>query len=287
MKKSTSTRGTKPLIGFIGQGFIGKNYANDFEDRGYSVIRYAKEAEYVGNKDRIKECDIVFIAVPTPTTPKGFDGSLVASVLKLIGKGKVAVIKSTLIPGTTASLQREHPGIFVFHSPEFLTEATAARDAAEPQRNIVGIPKNTKSYKDKAKLVLSILPKAPYELVCSSEEAELVKYGGNCFLYTKVVFMNILYDYAAKLGCDWNTVAEALIHDARIGTSHMKPHHASGRGAGGNCFIKDFEAFVRGYVGAVPGDKKGSEMLMALKDKNYDLLRSSGKDTDLLKGVVG
>jgi predicted dinucleotide-binding enzyme len=33
----------KPLIGFIGQGFIGKNYANDFEKRGYEVIRYANE----------------------------------------------------------------------------------------------------------------------------------------------------------------------------------------------------------------------------------------------------
>ena len=73
----TSLSNTKPLIGFIGQGFIGKNYADDFEQRNYKVVRYALEGTYAGNKDRIKECDIVFIAVPTPTTPEGFDLSIV------------------------------------------------------------------------------------------------------------------------------------------------------------------------------------------------------------------
>ena len=56
----------EPLIGFIGQGFIGKNYADDFVRRGYKVVRYARGAEFAKNKIKIKECDIVFIAVPTP-----------------------------------------------------------------------------------------------------------------------------------------------------------------------------------------------------------------------------
>ena len=60
---------TKEKIGFIGQGFIGKNYADDFERRGFEVIRYALEEPYRANKEKIRECDIVFIAVPTPTTP--------------------------------------------------------------------------------------------------------------------------------------------------------------------------------------------------------------------------
>lgn len=37
------------LIGFIGQGFIGKNYADDFENRGYEVVRYALEEPYLKN----------------------------------------------------------------------------------------------------------------------------------------------------------------------------------------------------------------------------------------------
>lgn len=283
----TATSLRKPTIGFIGQGFIGKNYADDFEVRGYTVVRYGQESAHNGNKSKIGQCDVVFIAVPTPTTPKGFDDSIVRDVITLVGKGKVAVIKSTLLPGTTASIQKENPDIFVVHSPEFLTEATAARDAREPARNIVGIPRNTKEYRNKATQILALLPKAPYELICSAEEAELVKYGGNCFLYTKVVFMNMLYDYAAKLGCDWDTVATAMTHDTRIGVSHMKPHHASGRGAGGHCFIKDFEAFARGYAEHMPQDEAGLAALEGLKCKNYDLLRSSNKDIDLLEGVTG
>jgi len=41
---------------------------------------------------------LFFIAVPTPTTPNGFDYSIVQSVMKYVGKGKVAVIKSTILP---------------------------------------------------------------------------------------------------------------------------------------------------------------------------------------------
>ncbi|MCK5027249.1 MAG: hypothetical protein KAS07_02425, partial [Candidatus Pacebacteria bacterium] len=110
-----------PKIGFIGQGWIGKNYADDFKNRGYSVVRYAKEKPYDINKDKIAKCDIVFIAVPTPTTPEGFDDSTLRKVIKLVGKGKTAVIKSTVLPGTTESIQKENPNIFIFHSPEFLT----------------------------------------------------------------------------------------------------------------------------------------------------------------------
>ena len=81
----------KLLIGFIGQGFIGKNYANDFEKRGFNIVRYDIE-KYKNNKNKIKSCDIVFIAVPTPTTPKGFDFKILESVFSLIGENKVAII---------------------------------------------------------------------------------------------------------------------------------------------------------------------------------------------------
>ncbi len=85
-------------IGFIGQGWLGKNYADDFERRGFAVVRYARDPEYASNKEKIQECDIVFIAVPTPTTPQGFDGSIVPAVLPLVGAGKIAVVRSTLRP---------------------------------------------------------------------------------------------------------------------------------------------------------------------------------------------
>ena len=51
-------------IGFIGQGWVGKHYADDFEARGHDVVRYALEEPYVANKERVAECGIVFVAVP-------------------------------------------------------------------------------------------------------------------------------------------------------------------------------------------------------------------------------
>ena len=46
----------RPLIGFCGQGWIGKNYADDFERRGYYVVRYSLEKQYIKNK---KETDTI------------------------------------------------------------------------------------------------------------------------------------------------------------------------------------------------------------------------------------
>lgn len=274
----------KPLIGFIGQGFIGKNYADEFEKRGYTVVRYALEEPYVHNKEVISTCDIVFIAVPTPTTPKGFDFSLIQRVLPLIKKGSIAVIKSTLLPGTTEKLQLEFPDIYVFHSPEFLREVTAAYDAQHPDRNIVGMPVVSDEYEEKAKFVLSVLPHAPYEKVCTSREAELVKYIGNSFLTTRVVFINMMYDLAQSLGANWDVVAEAFSNDPRIGKSHINPIHQSGRGAGGHCFPKDFEALLHFYEKQL-SDPNGNALLTSIRNKNLQLLKESGKDLDILKGI--
>ena len=273
-------------IGFIGQGWIGKNYADDFESRGYAVVRYALETPYITNKEHIAGCDLVFVAVPTPTTPRGFDVSAVRAVLPLVGDGKVAVIKSTILPGTTEMLQKEFPNIFVLHSPEFLAESTAAYDAAHPNRNIVGIPVDDETYRAKAQMVLDVLPDAPYARILAAQDAEFVKYAGNCFLFTKVMFTNLLYDLVAARGSNWREVRDALVHDPRIGASHTNPVRDGGRGAGGDCFIKDFEAFRAMYAQLV-GDPNGNAILTALKEKNIELLINSGKDMNLLRGVYG
>lgn len=274
-------------IGFIGQGWIGKNYADDFEKRGYDIVRYALEEPYCQNRDKIAECDIVFIAVPTPSTPEGFDDSIVRDAVKLVGAGKIAVLKSTMLPGTTESIQAENPDKFVFHSPEFLREVTAAEDAAHPNRNIIGLPIMNDEYKEKAQEVMRVLPESPYGLVCTAKEAEFIKYAGNCYFYFKVVYMNILYDLSGKLGCDWEVVKDGMVHDPRIGDSHMNPVHSTGRGAGGHCFIKDFAAFTEMYEKFMRDDTVGLHVLNALRDKNVDLMVKSGKDLDLLKGVYG
>lgn len=278
----------KQVIGFIGQGFVGKNMADDFEERGFTTIRYSLEEPYIQNKGKVKEADIVFIAVPTPTRPEGFDDSILRNEVKLVGRGKTLIIKSTVLPGTTESIQKENPDIFILHSPEFLVAATAKEDAKKPGRNLVGIPVDNEEYRNKAEQVLSVLPQAPYTAVLLSQETELIKYIGNNFLYTKVIFMNLMYDLSQKLGTDWQKVSEAVSQDPRIGKSHMQPVHtserSSGRGAGGHCFPKDFEALLRFYRDEI-GDEAGLKVLEAIRNKNLDLLEKSGKDAEILSGI--
>jgi UDPglucose 6-dehydrogenase len=282
-------------VGFIGQGWIGRHYADDFERRGYDVVRYALEAPYHKNKDAIQDCKIVFIAVPTPSTPEGFLTHAVESALSNLAKGSTAVIKSTLLPGTTTKLQSQFSDLYVMHSPEFLREATAAHDASNPSRNIIGIPVLNDIYLEKAETVHKVLPSAPYKQTMPAMEAEFVKYAGNCFLYTKTVFMNALYDLTEANGVDFNLVREALISDERIGDSHTSPIHASGhdqensrpvRGAGGHCFIKDFEAFRRLYA-ETKGDDLALKMFNSIVEYNNYLLINSQKDLDLLEAVYG
>lgn len=278
---------SEPRIGFIGQGFIGKHMADDFEARGYDTVRYALEAPYTKNKAAIAECDITFIAVPTPTTPEGFDASALRAVLPLIGGGNIAVIKSTILPGTTEALQKEFPAIHLLHSPEFLRETSAAEDTAHPERNIVGTPDESAEGMQRAKAVLATLPAAPYSLVTNARNAECIKYIGNTFLYAKLVYMNIMHEFVTGAGADWQQVREAVGHDSRIGLGHTQVIHDSGRGAGGHCFIKDFEALLQFYAASLPEDAAGLRALEALRAKNNQLLLDSHKDLDLLHGVYG
>lgn len=278
-------------IGFIGQGWIGKHYADDFERRGYLVVRYSKEEPYVSNKEKIKDCEVVFIAVPTPTTPSGFDMSIVREVLGLVGIGKTAVIKSTILPGTTETLAQEFADRFVLHSPEFLSERSAQHDVEHPDSNVIGIPVDTPEYRARAEKVLQISQAAP-PIIATAREAEFMKYAYNVHGYIEIVYMNMLFDMAQKLGVRWDKVHEFIGYNKYMVVRYADPVHASGhtdkagRGAGGHCLIKDFAAFRTLYDKAV-GDAHGSTILKELEAKNLELLRSSGKDLDLVRDVYG
>lgn len=273
------------LCGFIGTGFIGTAMAEDFENRGYETIRYSLDKKYVKNKNKIRNCPITFIAVPTPSTPEGFDYSIVEDVLSLIGDGNIAVIKSTILPGTTEKLQKKFPLITVLHSPEFLTEKTAKKDAEYPTRNIVGYVFD--SNYEAAEMVMGLLPDAPYKAIVRAEDAEMIKYANNCWFYFKVIYMNLLYDLCSKSEVSFETVKTAMSFDPRIGFTHLDVVHQGGRGAGGHCFIKDMAAFANLYRSKMPKDKIGKKLLSAMEEKNIELLLETGKNLDLLTGVYG
>ena len=277
-------------IGFIGQGFVGGNLADNYEGRGYKemMVRYDLSPKYVGNKSEIRKCDLVFIAVPTPSTPEGFDDSILFNAIASTSPGTVIVIKSTVPPEIIRDVQYFYADRIIMLCPEFLTEATARFDTDKPERNMIGIANiQVPELIEKAQAVVDTLPVAPYNKICTYEEASLAKYAGNCFFVLKNMFFNVLYDLAESYGADWETLHDMIIHDNRINQDHTNVLHKGGRGAGGHCLIKDFAAFNGMVKKHLPEDKLSKRLVDDIVKKNIDLLKASGKDKDLLEGVYG
>jgi len=63
--------------------------------------------------------------------------------------------------------------------------------------------------------------------------------------------------------------------------------HKGGRGAGGNCFIKDMAAFRKLFESMLPKDELSLNFFRSMEIKNLELLASSNKSQDLVKGVYG
>ena len=272
-------------IGFIGQGYIGKNMADDYQARGYSVVRYSLEDEYINNKNKIKACDVVFIAVPTPTTPKGSDYSLVEEAVCLVGVGKIAVIKSTIIPGTTKNIQETYPERIVLFSPEFLSKVSAAHDAKNPICNIIGLVGTDDIYTNAASLVHSTLPESPRTFTVSSQSAEQYKYIHNVHGFMRIVMANLFYDVAQKNDADWEEIRPMMDSNPMMSPYYNQPVHKSGRGAGGCCFIKDYAAFRMMFEEKLTEDTLGIQLLQAFEQKNLSLLKESGKDEENVRNV--
>ena len=144
-----------------------------------------------------------------------------------LDKSKIIVIKSTVLPGTTFKLQEKYIQHRFLFNPEFLTEKNAFDDLMKPDRQILGYtPQSKKTAED----ILRILPRADFEKVMLATEAEMVKYFGNTFLATKVVFANQIYDLCEKLGINYEMVRKAAAADKRIGETHFDVWHEGYRG---------------------------------------------------------
>ncbi len=272
-------------IGVVGQGFVGKNYADALHDRGYNVIRYSLEKEYQQNRDQIRDTDVVIIAVPTPTKNGVFDISLVRDALTLCREGQTVVIKSTVQMGATAALQKEFPELKLFHVPEFLREAFAREDVEHPIRVVIGMGVVGEEYRTIASSLVEIFPAALHTSVTDTTTAEFIKYTHNTLGYMMIVYTNVLYDLAATHNVEWAMVKDAIVHNPWFPEKYLDPVHKSGPGAGGHCFIKDFAALVASYAQSLPGDAEGIALLRAIEEKNIALLRASGKDAVLLQEV--
>ncbi len=236
---------TRIKIGIIGLGYVGGAVKNWFEKNKsrYDLFLYDK-FKNIGSVEEVNRADIIFISVPTPFIKgKGYDDSAVRESIVNVKDGKIVVLKSTIMPRSTEKFQRHYPRKTILFNPEFLRAKTAAQDFLKPDRQIVGYA--TPKGKQAAQKVLGMLPRAPYEKIMRSTEAEMVKYFGNAFLANRVIFANQIYDICKAAGIDYETVKEGAGRDPRIGLSHFDVFDDGYRGYRGMCLPKDVKALVQ------------------------------------------
>ena len=240
-------------IGIVGQGFVGSAvnavFSNFFKVETYDKDP-AKASTCSSLSDLVAKVDVIFICLPTPMRKTGqCDLSIIDTVVykidELSGKlnrKKILVLKSTVPPGTTATLNEEVKNCTVVFNPEFLTEANHINDFKNQTRIIIGGPRPAST--TVRAVFRKVFPTVPI-IKTGSNTAEMVKYFTNCFLATKVIFSNEMYHICQKLDIDYDKVTEYALHDTRIGRSHLSVPGPDGDfGFGGHCFPKDLNALI-------------------------------------------
>ena len=270
-------------ITMLGSGYVGLVSGTCFSEFGFDVCCVDKDSNKINNlknniipiyepglenlvkknsaanrlsfsnniNKNIKEADVVFIAVGTPS--RRGDGhadlSYVYEAAEQIAKnlsGYTLVITKSTVPVGTGDevkniIKQTNPeaNFDIVSNPEFLREGNAIEDFMRPDRVIVGC--ETK----KAKAIISTIYKPLYLIetpiiFTDLKTAELIKYSANAFLAVKISYINQMADLCEKVGADIRDVARGIGLDKRIGSKFLHP----GPGYGGSCFPKDTLALI-------------------------------------------
>ncbi|MBI2338487.1 nucleotide sugar dehydrogenase [Candidatus Daviesbacteria bacterium] len=238
-------------LGIIGYGIVGQALAYafsqpDIKDK-YEIRFYDKYKDTENLESVIAASEFIFICLPTPMKEdeSGIDLSIIKEMVKEITKytdntDKIIVIKSTVVPGTTASLEKKHPKSNFAMNPEFLTEANYLEDFVNADRTVVGANNDLTS----RRLIALYRQRFPLTKIFQTDSttAEMVKYMANAFLATKVIFANEMYTLCQALGIKYEEVKSMVVADHRIFDSHLDVTTA--KGFGGKCFPKDVVALI-------------------------------------------
>ncbi|HEY9059753.1 MAG TPA: UDP-glucose/GDP-mannose dehydrogenase family protein [Pseudobacteroides sp.] len=202
----------------------------------------------------VKESDIIFIAVGTPSKPDGSaDLSYVLEAAESIGQSidsyKIIVNKSTSPVGTVNLIQKVVNSAIrkrgkdiefdVVSNPEFLRESSAIDDFMKPNRIVIGA-ENERAVKMMKELYNHFINDGYPVLVMNPLSSEMTKYAANAMLATKISFINEISNICEKLGADVELVSKGIGTDDRIGEKFLN----AGIGYGGSCFPKDVRALI-------------------------------------------
>lgn len=220
-----------------------------FEEGLADLLDAARAANTISfhssNVEAVEGSDLVFLCLPTPQGDDGranlaFIYSVVDELAGELGEGDLFVIKSTVPPGTVASLRKRLADLgssarIVSH-PEFLREGRAVPDFLNPDRIVIGAwdqadaDRVASLYADLDTLVIKTDPTS----------SEMIKYANNSYLASRLTFVNTLANVCEAVGADILDVIEGLGSDHRIGPHFLQP----GPGYGGSCFPKDTSALI-------------------------------------------
>ncbi|MCD4778735.1 MAG: nucleotide sugar dehydrogenase [Desulfobacterales bacterium] len=201
----------------------------------------------------IKESDIIFVSVNTPTKTFGVGAGMAADlqywektarhILQCAESPKIIVEKSTLPVKTALAMERiltsnnNKIHFEVLSNPEFLAEGTAINDLENPDRVLIGSRQTESGIKARDELVEIYATWIDKQRIITSDiwSSELSKIVSNAFLAQRISSINSVSALCEKTDADINDVARAVGFDSRIG---MKFLNAS-IGFGGSCFKKD------------------------------------------------
>ena len=200
----------------------------------------------------IKECDIIFVGVNTPTKNFGRGAGCASdlqyweetarNIVRVANGNKIVVEKSTLPVRTAEAMERilsQHQEYHfeVLSNPEFLAEGTAISDLETPDRVLIGGHSTTKGKAAVQALVELYSAWVPKERILTTNlwSSELSKLAANAMLAQRVSSINSLSALCEETEADIEEVARAIGMDRRIGPKFLN----TGPGFGGSCFKKD------------------------------------------------
>ena len=201
----------------------------------------------------IKESDIIFVSVNTPTKTFGVGAGMAADlqywektarhILQCAESPKIIVEKSTLPVKTALAMERiltsnnNKIHFEVLSNPEFLAEGTAINDLENPDRVLIGSQQTESGIKAGNELVEIYTNWVNKNRIITSDiwSSELSKLVSNAFLAQRISSINSISALCEKTDADITNVTKAVGFDSRIG---MKFLNAS-IGFGGSCFKKD------------------------------------------------
>ncbi|KAI9884933.1 MAG: hypothetical protein M1823_003280 [Watsoniomyces obsoletus] len=210
-------------------------------------------------EEAIREADMIFISVNTPTKMHGVGkgcasdmGSFEAaarSIAQYARSDKIVVEKST-VPCKTADALRKlleansRPGVSfeILSNPEFLAEGTAVADLLDPDRVLIGHSPTDSGVQAAAALATIYLSWVKPDRIITMNlwSSELAKLAANALLAQRISSINSLSAICEKTGADIDEVAFACGLDSRLGPGMLK----AGPGFGGSCFKKDILSLV-------------------------------------------